>query len=439
MKKKLLVTSILLSFAFSINSALASEDIIYYDNTSLDKIFDNYPDFDRQNSRAKDLVIENKSSAPKTEEIKDESTKEDVYHYQEDGTKSKGLTDTGEVRRYFDKETGQMVKNKKIPNENIFVDQNGEAHYIGWDYYNGKLGYYDPQTGYTKGLKQIDGKLYGFDENGNLLRSRNRVFDGQNYYFDKFGEGKKTSGSYPRGWVGDRYYFADGSAASGLVTIGGKKYIFNDMDKRLLRNVRATHNHKVYKTDKNGVASFVKDVKYNKFNPGTHGEFEPGFSEDYGRKTPYFNQNDKRWEKVAYATSNMSDLGCGPTAMAMVLARKFNSKDIYPTNMLDVADNYSSSGGTYWQYFTEGSKAYGLKTYEVPVNEKAFIQALKENPLVVRVGPGHFIFCGHFLVIDSYKDGYFYINDPNYAKRNTLDKHTWSRLKKEVTVAWEIK
>ena len=443
MKKKLLLTSFLLSLAFSINIAHAAEDIVYYDATDLDTVFDKHPDFDREKHRSKDFVPKNRVEGVKTSEKIDESREEgtrvDVYHYNKDGSKAKGLTDTGEIRRYFDKETGQMIKNKTFKNENIHVDAKGEAHYIGWDYYNGKLGYYDPQTGYTKGLKKVDGKLYGFDEDGQMLRSKNKVFDGQNYYFNKFGEGKKTKGTYARGWVGDRYYYKDGSAASGLVTIGGRQYIFNDRDKRLLRNARATHNYKIYRTNGYGEARFIGDVKYKKLNPGTHGQFKPGFSKNYGRKTPYFNQNDKRWEKVSYATKNMSDLGCGPTAMAMVLARKFDNSEIYPTNMLDVADYYSSSGGTYWQYFTQGSEAYGLKTYEVPVKKEAFIQTLKDNPIVVRVGAGHFIFCGHFLVIDSYKDGYFYINDPNYSKRNTLDKHTWARLKKEVTVAWEIK
>ena len=443
MKKKLFLTSLVLTAAISISTAFAAEDIIYYDNTDLDNVFDDHPDFDRQKYRSKDFVPKNKEKDQEIpqnpKENVDESTREDVYYRHKDGTLAKGLTDTGEVRRYFDKETGQMIKNKTFKNEKIHVDKNGEAHYIGWDYYNGKLGYYDPKTGYTKGLKKVNGKLYGFDEDGQMLRSKNKVFDGQNYYFNKFGEGKKTKGTYARGWVGDRYYYEDGKPASGLVTIGGRQYIFNDRDKRLLRNARATHNHKIYRTNGYGEARFIGDVNYKKLNPGTHGQFEPGFSKNYGRKTPYFNQNDKRWEKVPYATKNMSDLGCGPTAMAMVLARKFDNSEIYPTNMLDVADYYSSSGGTYWQYFTQGSEAYGLKTYEVPVKKEAFIQTLKDNPIVVRVGPGHFIFCGHFLVIDSYKDGYFYINDPNYSKRNTLDKHTWARLKKEVTVAWEIK
>ena len=435
--KKIFLIGLAFSALMGINTAFAAEEIVYYDDRNLDDIFENYEAYDNNKKPQEEITNQNQTENPPADE--NQGQKEDVYHYKEDGTLAKGLTDLGNVRRYFDRETGQLIKNKTFTSENIHVDENGEAHFIGWDYYNGKLGYYNPKTGYTKGLMKIDGDLYGFDENGNMLRSRNRSFDGVNYYFNKFGRGKKAGANYQTGWVGDRYYFSDGSAATGLVKIGGVNYIFNDRDKRLLRNARATHNHKLYKTNAYGVATFIKNVNYPKLSKGTKGKFKPGFSQNLGRKTPYYNQNDKRWAKVAYANANMSDLGCGPTAMAMVLSRKFNDDEIYPTNMLDVANYYSSTGGTYWQYFTQGPEAYGLKTYDVPIKKEAFIQALKENPIVVRVGPGHFIFCGHYLVIDSYKDGYFLINDPNYSKRNTLDKHPWSRLEKEVTIAWQIK
>ncbi len=160
MKKKLFLTSLVLTAALSISTAFAAEDIIYYDNTDLDSVFDDHPDFDREKYRSKDFVPKNKEKDQETpskpKENVDESTREDVYYRHKDGTLAKGLTDTGEVRRYFDKETGQLVKNKKFENENIYVDKNGEAHHIGWDYYNGKLGYYNPETGYAKGLKKIE-------------------------------------------------------------------------------------------------------------------------------------------------------------------------------------------------------------------------------------------------------------------------------------------
>lgn len=443
MKKELFLTSLVLTAALSISTAFAAEDIIYYDNTDLDSVFDDHPDFDREKYRSKDFVLKNKEKdkeiPPKPKENIDESTREDVYYRKKDGTLAKGLTDTGEVRRYFDKETGQLVKNKKFENENIYVDKNGEAHHIGWDYYNGKLGYYNPETGYAKGLKKIGQITYGFDEDGTIFRKQNRVFGGKNYYFNKYGEASVTDGKYARGWVGDRYYFEDGKPAEGLCTINGKKYAFHERSLRLLRNVNKVFDHKMYYINNKGEAIFKYNVAHAYLRRGTGGEFKPGFSQNLMRKTPYFSQLDSRWAGKSYASGTIGGLGCGPTTMAMILNRKLNTNDIYPTNTMAVARDYASWDGTDWQYFIEGVEAYGLKSYDIPVHKEAFIQALRENPIVVRVGPGSFINAGHYMVVDSYKNNSFVINDPYNMRKNTLENIPWWRLRGEVTVAWEIK
>ena len=427
MKKKLFLISLALSGLLTINTAFAA-DVVYYDDTDLDVILEEL----KENQGVSDEKIH--QEAPK-----EESTREDIYHKNPDGSLAKGLTDTGEVRRYFDKKTGQMVKNMTIASENIHVDKAGEAHYIGWDYFNGKLGYYDPQTGYAKGLKTIGNITYGFDENGAIFRKQNRVFNGQNYYFNKFGEATKTDGKYARGWVGDRYFFEDGKPAEGLVEISGKKYAFHERSLRLLRNTEKVFNHKFYKINDRGEAIYQYDVAHANLSRGTNGEFKPGFSQNLMRKTPYFYQKDGRWAGRAYATGTMGAFGCGPTAMAMVLNRKLNTNDIYPTNTMAVARDYSSWDGTDWQYFIEGVEAYGLKSYDIPVQKDAFVQALKNNPIVVRVGAGSFINAGYYMVVDSYQKDHFLINDPYNMRRNTLDNIPWQRLRGEVTVAWEIK
>lgn len=426
MKKKVLLLSLILAGIMNVNTAFAA-DIIYYDDSDLDAFLE----------ECQAGTSDEKEQEPTLKE--EEPTREDIYYKNPDGTLAKGLTDTGELRRYFDKKTGQMVKNMTIASENIHVDKNGKAHYIGWDYFNGKLGYYDPQTGYAKGLKTIGNITYGFDEDGAIFRKQNRVFNGQNYYFNKFGEATKTDGSYARGWVGDRYFFEDGKPAEGLVEISGKKYAFHERSLRLLRNTEKVFNHKLYKINDKGEAIYQYDVAHANLSRGTNGEFKPGFSQNLMRKTPYFYQKDGRWAKRTYATGTMGGFGCGPTAMAMVLNRKLNTNDIYPTNTMAVARDYSSWDGTDWQYFIEGVEAYGLKSYDIPVQKDAFIQALKNNPIVVRVGAGSFINTGHYMVVDSYQKDHFLINDPYNMRRNTLDNIPWQRLRGEVTVAWEIK
>lgn len=362
------------------------------------------------------------------------------YFFQNNGNLARGLYDTGSNRYFFDKETGAMARNEinKKGFDRIYSEQNGIAHYIGWDYSKGKLGYFNEDGTYTKGLRTIDGITYGFDENGKIFNRQYKKFGNQWYYFNKYGEASKHSGNFAKGWVGDRYYFSDGKPAEGLQKIGGVTYIFDELTKETLTNTTKVINFNRYKLDSHGRATFIGKIDTRQAVMGTRGLFKPGFSQYLNRKTPYFTQKDPRWANRRFSNGTFSGYGCGPTAMAMVLSRELHRNDIYPTNTAIDANDYENDG-TEWQYFIENPRVYGLNSYDVPVNKKAFIQALETGTMVVRVGAGYFIDGGHFMVIDSYKDGYFLINDPYYSDKNTREKHTFDRLKAEVTVAWIIK
>ncbi|MDO5048131.1 MAG: C39 family peptidase [Anaerococcus sp.] len=362
------------------------------------------------------------------------------YYYLANGKLARGLFDTGAHRYFFDRETGQMARNEinsQGPKQ-VYSKDNGVSHYIGWDYYKGKLAYVKGDGTLTKGLKTIGGMTYGFDQDGRIFNRQYKNFDGQWWYFNKYGEGQRSNGQFATGWVGDRYYFADGKPAEGLQTIGGVTYIFHELTRQIMRNTTKVIDFNKYRLDSKGHASLIGRIDTRPVAFGTRGEFNPGFSQYLNRKTPYFNQRDPRWANRSYSSETIGGLGCGPTAMAMVLNRLLGRDDIYPTNTMVDARDYENIG-TEWQYFRENPKIYGLESYEVPINKEAFIQALDQGPMVVRVGPGYYINAGHYLVIDSYKDGNFIINDPYNSRRNTLDNQSFWRLKQEVTIGWLIK
>lgn len=50
-----------------------------------------------------------------------------------------------------------MLRNQIINEgfDKIHTGDNGVAHYMGWDYYNGKLGYFNSNGTYSKGLKKL--------------------------------------------------------------------------------------------------------------------------------------------------------------------------------------------------------------------------------------------------------------------------------------------
>lgn len=155
--------------------------------------------------------------------------------------------------------------------DRIYSEANGIAHYIGWDYSKGKLGYFNEDGTYTKGLRTIDGITYGFDQNGKIFNRQYKKFGNQWYYFNKYGEASKHSGKFATGWVGDRYYFSDGKPAEGLQKIGGVTYIFDELTKETMTNTTKVINFNRYKLDSYGRATLIGKIDTRQAVKGTRG------------------------------------------------------------------------------------------------------------------------------------------------------------------------
>ena len=65
------------------------------------------------------------------------------------------------------------------------------------------------------------------------------------------------------------------------------------------------------------------------------------------------------------------------------------------------------------------------------------IKALEEGPLLISVGRGYFTLYGHILVIDSYKDGKFLINDPN-SVRNSIIEWDYDDISNQILKIWKF-
>ena len=76
----------------------------------------------------------------------------------------------------------------------------------------------------ASGLKEINGKTYGFHESGNYLLTGISTINGKKYFFD-------SDGLLQTGWIkaGSNWYYTDtsGEPAEGLFEIEGKKYYFD--------------------------------------------------------------------------------------------------------------------------------------------------------------------------------------------------------------------
>ena len=141
---------------------------------------------------------------------------------------ARGICEIEGIRYVFD-ENGVLIKGGTpvIDGKKYYADANGVAR-CGWLRLADWQMYFDPNT-YTAatGITHIDGKAYLFDENGvEILKSRTEVINGKKYWF-------QPDGSLMSGWcvLGDwRMYFDPDTyeAAIGVRYINGTRYEFDE-------------------------------------------------------------------------------------------------------------------------------------------------------------------------------------------------------------------
>lgn len=170
-------------------------------------------------------------------------------------------------------------------------------------------------------------------------------------------------------------------------------------------------------------------------------------------------QIDARWKNVDYSAkgekTTIGASGCGPTAMAMVLATWADPK-VTPKSECDWALHHNPSykaphSGTYYSYFVPAAKRYSLEcirlnTVSILGNASSglhaqVLAALAQGDLVIAcMGPGNWTKGGHYVLlwdVDVSKD-IAYVNDP----ASTLARRTrgsWALFKKQVKFYWRIR
>ena len=169
-------------------------------------------------------------------------------------------------------------------------------------------------------------------------------------------------------------------------------------------------------------------------------------------------QTDSRWAKWPYSNynenTNIGASGCGPTAMAMVIATWVDPSVTPVTTCQWSLDNgYKATGnGTYQSYFVPQAAAYGLECYRVNTSSLQYMSsanaakyhqeahdAVDEGHLVIcLMGKGLWTSSGHFILWYSNDGDDVLINDPASTKAARL-RNTFAKLKSEVRYYWVVK
>lgn len=167
-----------------------------------------------------------------------------------------------------------------------------------------------------------------------------------------------------------------------------------------------------------------------------------------------FLQTDPRWGSLDYSAkgeqTTIGASGCGPTAMAMVLAT-WVDKSVNPKTECAWALAHGFKAphqGTYYGYFEEAGRRYGLNTYRLNYTNlygnatSAYHaqakDALDRGALVIAcMGKGNWTRSGHYVLVWKIVGNVVYINDPASTKP-VRTRGAYSLFKQQVKYYWVI-
>jgi len=162
----------------------------------------------------------------------------------------------------------------------------------------------------------------------------------------------------------------------------------------------------------------------------------------YSRETvPLFLQWDPMWGYEDYGSSCVAVTGCGPTCLSMVGYYLTGDINMTPDQIAGFAQRngyYEKGYGSSWTLISEGAGKLGLTATELPLVKKKITDALEAgNPVILALGAGDFTSSGHYIVLRDYRDGVFYVNDPNSRIRS---ERTWTyeELEGQIRNIWAI-
>lgn len=172
------------------------------------------------------------------------------------------------------------------------------------------------------------------------------------------------------------------------------------------------------------------------------------------KKPVSYLQTDSRWGSLDYSApgekTTIGASGCGPTAMAMVLAT-WADKSVTPKTECAwaLAHGYKAPRqGTYYGYFVPAAARYGLKARQIswtniygnsksPLHEEAR-RAVEAGHLVIAcMGKGLWTSSGHYVLVWRIQGGIVYINDPA-STRSVRTQGDYNLFKTQVKYYWVI-
>lgn len=154
---------------------------------------------------------------------------------------------------------------------------------------------------------------------------------------------------------------------------------------------------------------------------------------------PLLLQWDQRWGYGTYGNSLIAVSGCGPTALASVIAGLTGENTVTPYTIAKFAEEqgYCIEGvGTSWELFTSGVRSFGITGTEMSLSKDTVFEALQNGqPIICSMRPGDFTTTGHFITLVGIEDGKIKVNDSN-SKKNSKTLWEYETLEPQIKNLW---
>lgn len=204
------------------------------------------------------------------------------------------------------------------------------------------------------------------------------------------------------------------------------KYILENLDVLPIGYQRFVANNPM------GIKVAMDYIDKEKFPPSI------GESIELNRKIPFYLQWDRRWGNAQYGPGVLAYNGCAPTSLAMIFSGLKENPHITPLTVIaEAGENDIVKAGTTWNFIENVGETFGIRCERISYSEDSIKKALDQGKIVmVNVGPGHFTFSGHMLVLLDYDDEGFIMNDVN-SYENSMKKWKFEEIK-PVKVVWSF-
>ena len=167
---------------------------------------------------------------------------------------------------------------------------------------------------------------------------------------------------------------------------------------------------------------------------------EPNFKQPVDYK-----QYDSKWAKVMYsnhgdAKQTIKNSGCGPTAMADIVATMVDGH-VTPVTLAELSMKWGCrtySDGTAWSFFSKIAEYYGFSKYVKSTSLATLKSCLDTGGYVVAsMGKGYWTSGGHFICVWKYDDKYVYANDPASKTRTKQNSTDFMKQRKAFFCFWK--